>query len=252
MPPHNPRSVVLLSAPGTLGGIDDRLRRAGVRLVRIPSLAIHAVEPSTWLKRLPPSPTVVIVTSRAGVAAGVVPWIQFTPGGWKGVRFWAAGPGTAAALQAAGIRKVRSPPRAGAAGIARALTQGVPQKIVYFRSDRAGPDLSHRLRQCGHEVVDLVVYRVGELPSLDDRAVRALREADYLVASSPSSLSSLRRRVSAQTFLVLRQRGRLVVLGERSRRAARGHGFRRVALAPSTTAQGFTRYLLRELRDAAA
>jgi uroporphyrinogen-III synthase len=251
---HAPPRVVLLSALGTLGGIDDRLGRAGVRLTRIFSVAFHPVDPKLWSTRLESSfaPDTVIVTSRTAVQTGVIPWLEGKTARTGPLLYWAAGPGTAAALRAIGIRTPRRPRTAGAAGILRALHRGAPRRVLYFRSDRAGPGLARRLRQQGHAVTDLVVYRLDDPPALPTEARRALRGADLLVAASPSSLSGLRRQLDRRTFLRLRRTARLVVLGERSKRAAQGHGFRRVSVAPSTTAQGFTRYLLRELRDAAA
>ena len=254
MPPRAAPKVVLLSTPGTLTGVDSLLQKAGVRLVRMVSLTIHPVKPAVWLNRLPRSvtPDAVVVTSRAGVSAGVVPWLEYATPRNGAVQYWAAGPGTAAALRGAGIRNIRRPRPAGTTGILQALRMEPPRSVLYFRSDEAGPGLSRQLRRQGHAVLDLVVYRLGTPPPLGREDRRAILQANLLVVTSPSSLSNLRRRLDARTFRRLRHAGRLVVLGERSRHAAQGHGFRRISVAPSATAQGFTRYLLRELRDAGA
>jgi uroporphyrinogen-III synthase len=252
MPPQDALKVVLVSAPGTLAGIDAPLRRAGVRLVRIASMNIRAVEPATWLKRVENSATYdrVIVTSRSAVATGVVPWLARRKVKVGAIQFWAVGPGTEAALRAIGIRRVQHPRTIGAKAILAKFRNKSPMNILYFRSDRAGPTLARQLRRLGHRVTDLVVYRLGEAPAFGASARRALRESDLLVVTSPSSLASLRRGLNGSAFARLRRTARLVVLGERSLRAAHVYGFRQASVAPSTTAQGFTRYLLRELRDA--
>jgi uroporphyrinogen-III synthase len=254
MSPRPVATVVLFSAPGTLEGIDGPLHRAGVRLVRIISLDFRPMDPSRWLTRLEslPVPRSVIVTSRTAVTAGVVPWLTRTKRRTGKIQFWAAGPGTATALRAFGIRKVRHPRSVGAREILEAFRNGVAQDVVYFRSNRAGPGLARALRQFGHRVTDVIVYRVASRPSLGAHARDTLLRSDMLLATSPSSLSTLRHALDDRTFDRLRRTARLVVLGERSRRAAQGHQFARISIAPSTTAQGFTRYLLRELRDAPA
>jgi len=245
-------TVVVLSAPGTLQGIDSELRRAGVRLVRIASLEPRPVDATIWLERLAraPTPDTVVVTSRTAVGTGVRPWRRAFGPFPALLEFWAAGPGTAQALRRAGIRRVHRPRTVGAMAVAKELDRRPPRRVVYFRSDLAGPRLARTLRGQGHRVVDLVVYRLEAPPPLDARARRELSTADLLVVTSPSGLSDLRRRLDRATFSRLARTTRLVVLGERSRRAAHGHGFRHASVAPWTTEQRFAHHLLRELRNA--
>jgi len=252
MTPPSPRTVVVLSAPGTLEGIDPLLRRAGVRLVRHASLESRPVNPTTWLERLQrrPEPDTVVVTSRTAVEAGVRYWRRSLGPFPASLEFWAVGPGTAEALRRAGVRRVHRPRTVGAMAVVKALGRTPPRRVVYFRSDLAGPRLARALRDRGHRVIDLVVYRLETPPALATRARDGLRTADLLVVTSPSGLSNLRRRLDPVTFSRLARNTPLVVLGERSRRAARGHGFRHTSVAPSTTAQRFTLHLLRELRHA--
>ncbi len=244
--------VALVSAPGTLAGIDPLLRSAGVRLVRIASLRSRPVGAGRWVERLAgtPPPDTVIVTSRAAVTDGIEPWRRIRREAPATIEYWAAGPGTTKALRASGVRRVRQPRILGARGILRGLQGGSRRNIVYFRSEEAGPLLARQLREQGHRVVDVVVYRLLPARRLGERARRDLARADLVVVTSPSALSGVRRGLDRRSFLRLRHSARLIVLGERSRRAAQGHGFRQVSVAPSTNAQRFTRHLLRELRDA--
>ncbi len=242
----------MLSAPGTLSGIDPLLERAGVRVIRVPTIAPTPVPWERWRPRVDREVAVevVVVTSRTGVAAGVVPWLSHAAPATRRMEFWAVGPATARALRAAGIRRaVHRPTTVGTLALARALARGPPRKIVYFRSDRAGPGLARSLRRRGHCVVDLVVYRVGSAPELTARVRRELAEADLWAATSPSALGSLRTALGARRFSARARRRGLVVLGERTRRAAAAYGFRRVSVAPATT-QRFTRHVLERLRDA--
>jgi len=254
MSSHSPPTVVLLSAPGTLQGIDTGLRRAGARLVRLSSIEPRPIHPTTWMDRLKrfPEPDTVVVTSRAAVEAGVRPWKQDSDRVPASLEFWAVGPGTAQALRQLGIRRVRRPSTVGAEAVTKALGRGTPRTVVYFRSDLAGPRLARSLRSQGHRVVDLVVYRVEAPPPFTARARAELSKGDLLVVTSPSGLSDLRRRLDRATFSRLARTTPLVVLGERSRRSARGHGFRHTSVVPPSTTQRFTLRLLRELRHARA
>jgi uroporphyrinogen-III synthase len=245
-------TIVLLSAPGTLQGVDRPLRRAGVRLVRLVAVEPRAVDPGRWLGRLEkaPRPDTVVVTSASAVTFGVGPWGRASGPFPASLEFWAVGPRTAKEVRAAGVRRAHRPRRTGAAAVAASLARVPPRRVVYFRSDLAGPQLARTLRTQGHRVLDLTVYRIETPPRLTDRDRDQLSRADLLIATSPSSLSSLRRRLDAPTFLRLARTTHLVVLGQRTQRAARGHGFRHTSVVPAATAQRFTRHLLRELRNA--
>ena len=245
-------SVVLLSAPGTLAGVDSLLRREGARLVRLASLTPQPVPPATWLEPLArrPTPDTVVVTSPAAVVAGVRPWRRASGPFPASLEFWAVGPETARALRRAGVRRVHRPRTVGASGIAASLSHGSPRRVVYLRSDAAGPGLARVLRRQGHRVVDPVVYSLRPPPRLTGTDRRELARADLLVVTSPSGLSGLQRRLDPAFFSRLTRTTPLVVLGERSRRAADVLGFRQISVAPATTAQRFTRHLLRELRNA--
>lgn len=251
MTSESPRSVVMVTAPGTLRGVDALLRRKGIRVSRITSLATRPVPPRLWLPRLLKAspPDTVILTSRVAVQAGVRPWLETRPR-FRNLEFWAVGPGTATALRRAGVGKIHRPRKASASELAKALQRESSRSILYFRSNAAGSRLAATLRGDGHTVLDLIAYRLIDIGPLKSNDQRELARADVLVASSPSALASLRHALDPAIFAGLSHRARLVVLGDRSRRAALGHGFRKVSIAPSATAQRFTHHLLQELRNA--
>lgn len=252
MTSHRSPTVVLVSVPGTLRGVDPLLRVAGVRPVRIVASEPRPVRPAVWLARISraPAPDTIVVTSREAVNAGVRPWRRARGRLPSPLEVWAVGPETAKALRHSGVLRVYRPPTVGASALPSSLSREPPRTIVYLRSDVAGPGLARALRSQGHHVVDLVVYRLSSPPPLTPRARADLLRADLLVVTSPSGLSNLRGRLGAAAFARLARSVPLVVLGERSRRAARGQGFRRTSVAPAPTAQRFTRHLLRELRHA--
>lgn len=245
-------TVVVAGGPGTVPLLDDLLRGAGVRAVRISTFVPHPTDPGRWLSRLRRSAPfdTVVITSRHAVAAGLVPWVHDRGPLAGTVQFWAAGPGTAKALRAAGVQRVRRPRGLGAEALLQELGKRAPRNIAYLRSDRAGPGLARALRGRGHRVVEALVYRLAPMTTLSARERGALRRADVWIATSPSALSVLRRQLGPRAFGSLRKKTRLIVLGGRSLRAARGHGFRGVLRAGSTDAQRLTRLVLRGLRDA--
>jgi len=244
--------VVIVSAPGTLDGVDALLRRRGAAVVRLVALVPRPIAPSRWLPRLRrfAAPDTVVVTSRFAVEAAIRPWRRAAGDAFPTVEFWAVGPGTGAALRRAGVRRVRRPASVGASAVARALRRRRPRRVVYLRSERAGPDLARALRAQGHRVADVVAYRLADPPPWSPRDVRRVGSASLVVVTSPSALELLDRRLGRRRRPSFRAEGRLVTLGDRSRRAARKLGFRRISVAPTTTAHRFTRYVLRELEDA--
>ncbi|HTW40008.1 MAG TPA: uroporphyrinogen-III synthase [Thermoplasmata archaeon] len=245
-------TVVLLSTPGVMDRIDAVLARAGVRLVRVQSVEPHEVDPLVWIRRISKRtrPDTVVVTSRWAVRAGVQPWRKIDGPFSESVEFWAVGPATAAALRRAGVTHVRTPDTVGAEGIATALAKGPKRRVVYLRSDLAGSKLVRALRAQGHRVSDVVVYTVQMPPPLSPVERGQILAADALVVTSPSGLADLSYRIGRSAFARLQKNARLVVLGERSRRAAVTHRFAHISVAPSAGTQPFTRHLLREVRNA--
>ena len=243
-------SVVLLAAPGTLSRLEEPLRSAGVELTRVETVHPVAIPPSQWLPALLKLGPVdsVVVTSRFAVGAGVVPWRRGTHPG-REVRYWAVGPVTAATLRSRRIPNVRRPGSTGANAVVRAIGQG-RSTILHLRSDRAGPGMARMLRAQGHRVRDVVTYRTLNRTELSRSEVQRIREADLLIATSPSSIDAFRGALGRAVFREIAVGTPLVVLGSRSETAARRAGFRRVSTAASRTARSFTRHLLNEIDHA--
>ena len=239
------RSIALVGGPETLDGLEGRLLRANVVLRRVPVLEFPEVVPRPrcpWPRR-PRTFDLLLVGSLRAVDRFVRPCLDPASAGRATV--WAVGATTARAMRRLGWRRVRSAPRAGIDAVLAALGPGRGRRLVYPRSDRAGPDAGRRLRARGWRVWDPIVYRTRTRPALRPSERRLLERADAWIATSPSSLSALRRLLEADRFERLRQTVLLIALGDRTLRAARGHGFRNAESAGTATVQGLTYYVVR-------
>ncbi len=247
------RLVAFVGSTDVMLGAERSLTSRGVRVRRVPTLRSDPLPVSQlWnrIERFGPFDTLV-VTSREGVRAlfgsrTAAPSARRL----RGVESWAIGPGAARALRSVGVRTALVPDRLDSSRLASLLARSPTRRIVYPRSDQAGSRLALALRRQGHNVLDLLAYRVGAPKRLPARTLTWLRRADRVVVTSPSALRNLRRLVDAPTFGQLRRSRNLVVLGERTARAARGHGIRDVRVAGTAATQRFTRFLLAGLDDA--
>ncbi|MGD0718700.1 MAG: uroporphyrinogen-III synthase [Thermoplasmata archaeon] len=225
--------------------------RRGIRLVRLDAVVASGSPPgllAQHLDRFGPYDTVAL-SSRAAVTAFVRPLRRHGRLREPEVEFWAVGPETARALRLAGVRRVRRARAEGAEPLRRALA-GRQRRIVCPRSDRAGPALARSLKADGHRVLDLIAYRVRAGPRLSPRERSSARAAAVVIATSPSAITHFRAMVDRPTFDHLARAAQWVVLGPRTAAAARGHGLRRIGVAPSASVQRFTPYLLGVLAHA--
>ncbi len=244
--------VVLLAANGTLSGLGPAIASSGLRLRRIAALRVVATSPR-WLsgsEAFARTADTIVVTSRQAVDRRLVRWAHRPPGAPR-PEIWAAGPGTAEALRRWGLQRVHQPTALGAEGVLHALGRRRPRAVLHVTSDLAGTELARRLRGQGHRVAQVVSYRVR--PRLT--AIREQREgiaaASALVVSSPSVVDGLRRALGPAATRRIGRTMPVFVLGERTARAARSAGLRRVSVAASTSPQRFARELVRAIRDAA-
>ncbi len=242
--PRGRLKVVLLTGPGTLGPVVEALRGEGAAVTRLVMVEPEPLPPARWRPPLSSIGAIddVVVTSRSGVTAGVVPWREAGRRALR-VRYWSSGPATAKALRSVGVTNVREPPGLGGAAIVRGIGPG-RRRILRLRSDKAGSALARALRARGHVVTDVVVYRTKLRPRIGPSDRARLGGADVIVATSPSAVRALVAVLDPPTLARLTRRVRAVVIGSRSARAARKAGFVRVSVAPSLTAQRFTRHFL--------
>lgn len=247
-------TVVLVASRTSVPGFEAALRANRVRPIRLAVIEPRPVAPSRWLPKLRagPAPDTVIVTGRPAVAAAVRPWRRAVGASAAKAEYWAVGPGTASELHREGVRRVRRADEVGADALVAALDRAPPRTVVYFRSDRAGPQLGRRLRQRRHRVADPVVYRVVRSAAMSARRRADLARADVVVITSPSAVQELERRLDRTAFKRFARETRVVVLGRRSLQAVRAAGVRTASVAPSTSAQRLTRHLLGEIRRARA
>jgi uroporphyrinogen-III synthase len=243
-------TVAILAATNTLPGVEAALRAGGVRPIRLRSIDRTVVPWVRWGRRLSdlPAPDTVVVLSPFAVDAGLLPWIRSRGGLPRPTEYWVAGPQTARRVRREGLGPVRV--AAGAEQVLRRLRVGPRRSIVYFRSDAAGPTLARRLRSLGHRVVDPVVYRVRPAPPFGRRQADALRAARAVLVTSPSGVEALARRLGRRILTEVKRHSHLVVMGPRSRQAARAVGFQRVTNAGTTDAQRLTVKLLSAVRNA--
>ena len=243
----------IVSAPDALSGAASRLRPQGVRVHRLAAVGFEPEPPDRLRARLDRwgAFDTLVVTSPRAIPAFVRPVIRPKERRRRGLQVWAAGAGSARRLLALGFLTVRRAREEGATALGSALLSGPRRSIVYPRSDRAGPELARRWRRAGHRVLDLVAYRTV-LRKLPVRTLRRLgTPRSRVLVTSPSALSALRSSLSSAGFRRWRRGIRLVALGTRTQRSARGHGFRGVERLAEATVEGLTAYWARAGRDGA-
>lgn len=245
--------VWIVSSADALLSLERRLAQHGISARRVATLDFESVDASTLRARLARWGRfdTLVVTSPRAVQAFVRP-VMLEGGGLSTPPFeaWAIGRSTAEALRGLGVPRVRTPPSEGSEALVRALDRERRRSIVYPRSDRAGERLGTLLRARGHRVLDVVSYRTVPR-ALPPRARDAVLLGNGLVlVTSPSALSSLRASVPRPAFRSWRKRARVIAMGERTRRSARGHGFSHVENARSASAEALTAFLVKEVRHA--
>ena len=245
--------VVFVGGPTTLRGAERSLARRGIRVDRVVALEGAPVDPVRLRGSLARfgAYDVLLVTSKEAVRAmAATGAFRRVSRGARSREVVAGGPSTARALASRGIRAHWTAADGVGAAVARRFARARPLRIVYARSDRAGPGLAQALRREGHTVLDLVAYRLVPGPRLSRPAQDKLLRADRVLTTSPSALSYLARALRPESFVRLRRRRTIVVLGPKSARSARGHGFRQVRIVPDVTDRAVGEFLGAELTDA--
>ena len=250
--PGNDRRVALIGATGSLVALERRLVRRGWKPVRVPAIRTEPVRsPSLpdWLVRRPPA-DLWIVTSRAVVTTFLRSHVRRSRALRLVPNVAAVGPETASALRGAGFRHLRRVTRGGADELLARLGPVAGLRVLYLRSDRAGPGLARQLRARGARVIDRVVYRTRSRGPLPRRHRDRIGSMPIWVVTSPSALEGFRAMVGRATFERYRGGVRGFAMGARTARAMRASGIRRVAAPKESTEEGFTSLLDETLGDA--
>jgi uroporphyrinogen-III synthase len=247
-----PRRLALVSSPGALAGVLPELRRSSVRVRRLVTVRTQGRPPGEWLPALRAGGPFdgLIVTSAAGVRYGAGPFLASVGHRRRPRRLYTVGPATSAALSHLVGEDSETASGRGAREIAERLSGTPPSSLLYLHSDRAGSSLVRRLRAQGHRVTEVTVYRLAPPRALRPAERAWLLAANAVLATSPSALGNLAAGLGREGWERWRRTARLLVLGERSRAAARRLGVRSVRTLPPPAAQRFTLRLLDELRRA--
>ncbi len=247
-----PSTVYVLSAPETLEPLGLAVRRHALRLRRIELLQAAPVRSGAGARRTLAGVrrASAIVTSKHAVGPLFRAWLSMARRTGR-PEVWVAGPRTARSLTRLPVRVRRAGRGLGEGDLTRALEGQSPRSFVYFRSDRAGPNLARTLRARGHRVTSLIAYRVHAVPEAVRPWARELPTAGALVVTSPSALSALANGIGRSALRALGRSVPTVTLGPRTAAVVRAAGFRRVVVCPSTNPQRLARCLVRAVRDAA-
>ncbi len=246
------RRIALIASPGSLVALERRLARRGWRPVRLRAIWTEPVSVGSvpsWLRERPPG-DLWIVTSRAVVTT----FLAAHPEWMRRLRTMpeliAVGPESARALRGAGVPHIARVGRGGATALLAGVGPVRGRRVVYLRSDRAGPDLARRLRARGARVVDRIVYRTREAAPLPRRRRESVGSIPVWIVTSPSALVGFRRMVGRAVFLRYRGTVRGYAMGARTARAMRASGIRRVDSPKESSEEGFTKLLEKSLGDA--
>ncbi|MDE1821415.1 MAG: uroporphyrinogen-III synthase [Euryarchaeota archaeon] len=245
--------IVLLSGPDSLTDLEGRLRSVGASVQRV-VMVRQVGRPDA---AAPPAPrpgkrrNLLLVTSSAAVDHFLARWpTVLATWGHRG-EIWAVGPRTAGHLRALGIRSVNIPPSPTSAAMLRSMGSLSGSYVLHPRSDVAGPGLARELRRRGARVTDRIVYTTRARTPSGSELVH-IQGAAWLLASSPSVLSALRRGAGARRFREIRATARLLVLGPTTASAARRLGFRQVRLVPLSSSKALPRFLAAPPPDGAS
>ena len=246
------RRVALIGAAGSLVALERRLAERGWEPVRLEAIRTEPVRirsVPTWLRRRPPA-DLWIVTSRAVVTAFLANHPHWRRPLRTIPRVVVVGPDTARALRGIGITRLGSVTRSGSASLLAGLGPVAGLRVVYLRSDLAGPSLARRLRARGARVVDRIVYRTRKGRRLNRSLQVRVGSIPVWVVSSPSALAGFRRMIGRAVFRRYGETARGFAIGARTARAMRASGLRRIVVPNESTEEGFTRLLEETLGDA--
>ena len=189
-------SVLVPRTRQQAGELSEHLRGLGAEPVEAPTIAIE-----------PPTDPGAMSRAAAALRDGAYDWVLLTSVNavqslwdavtaagadarcFAGVRLGAVGAGTAAALQACGLRADVVPERQTGRDLASAVlaAAAAPARALLPRADIATAVLTGALREAGWEAEEVEAYRTVAVPALDAQVERRLRDGEISVVALASS-----------------------------------------------------------------
>jgi uroporphyrinogen III methyltransferase/synthase len=237
------RAVVVTRAREQASGLRARLEQLGADVIELPAIAVEPID-----FEFPPLHRYawIVFTSVNGVDAFFtrgVDAVGLDARALSGLRVAAIGPGTAGALLSRGVRADVVPERF----VAESLLQSFPlpgapgERVLIVRAEQARDVLPAGLRERGHEVDVLAVYRTVR-GHVDPDAVQRVREGrvDAITFTSSSTVANLCDILGA----VPEPQPLVVSIGPVTSDTARARGLRVDAEAAEHTIDGLVDTLL--------
>jgi uroporphyrinogen-III synthase len=167
-------------------------------------------------------------------------------GALRQIHIAAVGPATAQAAEQAGLKVEYVAEKHQGTAMAEELAEKVKGKRVLLpRSDRANPELVHRLKVLGADVKEIVAYKtVRPDEQVLRRAEQIAREgAEAVLFFSPSAVHHLQDVLRSAEFLKLSGRAIFVAIGPVTEQALRNAKIERLVTARDTTVDAVLRAL---------
>jgi uroporphyrinogen III methyltransferase/synthase len=244
------RRVLLTRRPGQTGFLESRLADLGASVVLAPAIEIGAPEDMgaldeallaldryEWLVFTSPNAVAAVKARLEDLGRGALP---------ARLKLACVGRSTTAAVSEAFVgRQVELEPEEeyGAEGLTRAFAQLDPPPGWVFLpvSNRSRPDLANGLRALGATVDRRIAYRIATPPDLALRLEEALAGGvDLVLFASPSAVQGFVDALGARAVDV-----GVVAIGPTTEHAAREAGFRVLAVANPSTAEGLVAAVVR-------
>ena len=217
--PLHGRSVAVTRARAQTSRLAHRLRELGARVIEAPAIRIVPLDgPAPDLAAY----ELVCLTSPNGVR---LLFERMAASGrdarsLAGTTVAAIGPGTAAALRAQGVVADVVPERSVAEALVEALRDVPVTRALVARASEARDVLPEALRARGAQVDVLALYETVAEP-LDDVALAAARDADYITFTSSSTVRYFIDGAGGEP--ALSPRTRIVSIGPVTTRTLREH-----------------------------
>ena len=250
--PRTGAARVLVTRTATQAGpLSDALRASGLDVVTIPTIELELAEAGGPLDECVAALdryAWIVVTSANGAEA-VLDAIDRVGADAGATRWAVVGPATARTLTDRGIRIDYQPIGADGAGIAADLPAQPGDRVLLARADIAYGLLSDRLRAKGARVDEAIAYRTVEGPSASQEPLRAAFAAgpfDVLVFTSGSTIRGLHALLTPHDRRIA-VRSIAWCIGPATATVAREHGFGRVCVATTRSAEALAAGISAEL-----